>query len=239
MTDRVNDTSGANHVSTETNRLLARLEAYFRLSPDPSGLILPPDPAEHVWRPDGLILGKTARRAAVLIPIVPPVTTFSGTEFAVNDFHIMLTLRTSHLRSHAGQVSLPGGSADSTDTDITHTALRETEEEIHLPPTQIQVIGKLPSLIMPSAYHVTPVVGLVAPDAVVRPAPDEVAEIFYVPASILLEPSNYRINTMPFQGRERRFMEIQFGPYRIWGATAAILHYLAVQLAADPSALQR
>ena len=230
MTDRVIDTSGANHFNTEKNRLLARLEAYFRLSPDPSGLILPPDPAEHIWQPDGLILGKAARRAAVLIPIVPPVTSFSGVRFSTNDYHIMLTLRTSHLRSHAGQVSLQGGSVDSTDTDIIHTALRETEEEIHLPPKKIQVIGKLPALIMPSAYHVTPVVGLVAADAEVSPAPDEVAEIFYVPASIALDPANYRINTMPFQGRERRFMEIQFGPYRIWGATAAILHYLAVQL---------
>lgn len=203
--------------------IVKRLEAYFLLSPDPSGLILPPDPAEHIWRPDGLIYGKAVRRAAVLIPIVPPVS-------AADDYRIMLTLRTPHLRNHAGQVSLPGGGADATDRDIVHTALRETEEETHLAPQFIRVVGTLPALIMPSAYHVTPVVALIDPGAPVKPAPDEVAEIFYVPTSLLLNPDNYQINTMTFQGRERRFMELQYGPYRIWGATAAILHYLAKQL---------
>ena len=211
-------------------RLLAQLETYFRLTPEPSGLILPPDPAERIWTPDGLIHGKAVRHAAVLVPIVPPAPSFSGTPLPLDDYHVLLTLRTSHLRNHAGQISLPGGSVDTTDTDIIHTALRETEEEIHLSPGRVQVIGRLPPLIMPSAYHVTPVVGVIAADAVVKPSPDEVAEIFYVPASVIFDPANYRVNSMPFQGRERHFMELQFGPYRIWGATAAILHYLAVQL---------
>jgi 8-oxo-dGTP pyrophosphatase MutT (NUDIX family) len=210
-------------VRRDGDDIVKRLEDYFRLSPDPSGLILPPDPAEHIWRPDGLIHGKAVRRAAVLIPIVPSLS-------AGGEYRIMLTLRTPHLRNHAGQVSLPGGGADASDRDIVHTALRETEEETHLAPQSIRVIGTLPALIMPSAYHVTPVVGLVDPQAVAKPAPDEVAEIFYVPTSLLLNPENYQINTMSFQGRDRRFMELQFGPYRIWGATAAILHYLAKQL---------
>jgi 8-oxo-dGTP pyrophosphatase MutT (NUDIX family) len=205
------------------DNIVKRLEDYFLLSPDPSGLILPPDPAEHIWRPDGLIYGKAVRRAAVLIPIVPPV-------LANGEYRIMLTLRTPHLRNHAGQVSLPGGGADANDRDIVHTALRETEEETHLTPDAIRVVGTLPALIMPSAYHVTPVVGLIDPSAMVKPAPDEVAEIFYVPASLLLNPENYQINTMSFQGRKRRFMELQYGTYRIWGATAAILHFLAKQL---------
>lgn len=203
--------------------IVKQLEAYFLLSPSPSGLILPPDPAEQIWQPDGLIYGKAVRRAAVLIPVVPPAS-------PSDDYRIMLTLRTSHLRNHAGQVSLPGGSADATDRDIIHTALRETEEETHLAPEYIKVVGTLPALIMPSAYHVTPVVGLIDPLAPVKPAPEEVAEIFYAPTSLLLNPENYRISTMLFQGRERRFMELQYGPYRIWGATAAILHYLAKQL---------
>lgn len=218
--------------NTGEGRLLAQLETYFRLSPEPSGLILPPDPAERIWKPDGLIHGQAVRHAAVLLPIVPPAPSFSGTQLAPDDYHVLLTLRTAHLRKHAGQISLPGGSVDSTDTDIIHTALRETEEEIHLPPNRVQVIGRLPPLIMPSAFHVTPVVGVVAADAVVKPSPDEVAEIFYVPASVIFDPASYRINSMLFQGRERHFMELQFGSYRIWGATAAILHYLAVQLTA-------
>lgn len=210
-------------VEQDGDNIVERLEEYFRLSPSSSGLILPPDPAEHIWQPDGLIYGKAVRRAAVLVPVIPPAS-------SNDDYRIMLTLRTSHLRSHAGQVSLPGGRADSTDRDIIHTALREAEEETYLAPEHIKVIGTLPALIMPSAYHVTPVVALIDPAAQVKAAPDEVAEIFYAPTSLLLNPDNYRINTMAFQGRERRFMELQYGSYRIWGATAAILHYLAKQL---------
>lgn len=203
--------------------IVKRLEEYFLLSPSASGLILPPDPAEHHWVPDDPIDGRTVRRAAVLIPIVPPAS-------PEGEFRIMLTLRTPHLRAHAGQISLPGGRADDSDADIIHTALREAEEETHLAPEAVRVIGTLPALLMPSAYHVTPVVGLVDPLAQVKPAPDEVAEIFYVPASVLLDPDNYRIGSMMFQQRQRQFLELQHGRYRIWGATAAILHYLAKQL---------
>lgn len=199
-----------------------RLENYFRLTPSSSGLILPPDPSEHIYKPDELVHGKPVRHAGVLIPVIRPRTG--------GESHIMLTLRTEHLRSHAGQVSLPGGSAEPQDRDIIATALREAEEETCLPAAEVQVIGTLPALIMPSAFHVTPVVGLVAPDTRLEACPIEVAEIFYVPTSFLLDPGNYRISSMMFQNRERRFMELDFEGYRIWGATAAILHHLAEKL---------
>jgi 8-oxo-dGTP pyrophosphatase MutT (NUDIX family) len=201
-----------------------QLELYFRLAPAPSGLILPPDPADHLFLPQGLINGRPIRQAAVLVPVI---RASPGRES-----HIVLTLRTENLRSHAGQVSLPGGTADPEDADIVRTALREAEEETHLAPEAVQVIGTLPALLLPSAYHVTPVVGLIGSEVVLKPAPAEVAEIFLVPCSLLMNPDNYRIATMQFQNRERRFLELQFGPYRIWGATAAILHHLATQLKA-------
>lgn len=202
--------------------LIARLEDYFRLSPSSSGLILPPDPAEHVYQPDQHIDGRAMRRAGVLIPVIQ-----SG---AGGESRIMLTLRTKHLRSHAGQVSLPGGSAEAQDVDIIGTALREAEEETCLPANAVQVIGTLPALIMPSAFHVTPVVGLINADVQLKACPIEVAEIFYVPTSFLLNPKNYRVASMEFQNRERRFMETHYDGYRIWGATAAILHHLAKQI---------
>ena len=186
---------------------------------------MPPDPFERLHEPDLLIHGFAVRNAAVLIAFTtqPDIGPF-------NESHVMLTLRTKHLRRHAGQISLPGGSADPHDTDIIQTALREAEEETQLRPHAVTVLGKLPALIMPSAFHVTPVVGLISPDLELRACPDEVAEIFYVPASVLLNPANYRINQMEFRGRQRSFWELQHGKYRIWGATAAILHHLAEQL---------
>lgn len=202
--------------------LIARLESFFRLSPSSTGLILPPDPAEHNYRPDQQIDGRDMRRAGVLIPVIQ-----AGPG---GESRVMLTLRTKHLRSHAGQVSLPGGSAEPQDPDIIATALREAEEETCLPAHAVQVIGTLPALIMPSAFHVTPVVGLVNADVQLKACPIEVAEIFYVPTAFLLNPKNYRIASMEFQNRERRFMETHFDGYRIWGATAAILHHLAKQI---------
>lgn len=202
--------------------LIARLESFFRLSPSSTGLILPPDPAEHAYQPDQQIDGRDMRRAGVLIPVIQ-----GG---AGGESRIMLTLRTKHLRSHAGQVSLPGGSAEPQDVDIIGTALREAEEETCLPSHAVQVIGTLPALIMPSAFHVTPVVGLVKAEVELKACPIEVAEIFYVPTAFLLNPKNYRIASMEFQNRERRFMETYFDGYRIWGATAAILHHLAKQI---------
>ncbi|MEX2334528.1 MAG: CoA pyrophosphatase, partial [Pseudohongiella sp.] len=174
------------------------------------------------YRPNQPIDGKNLRHAGVLIPVIKAG---AGTES-----RIMLTLRTQHLRSHAGQVSLPGGSAEAQDVDIIGTALREAEEETCLPAHAVQVMGTLPALIMPSAFHVTPVVGLVDADVKLQACPIEVAEIFYVPTSFLLNPKNYRVASMEFQNRERRFMETHYDGYRIWGATAAILHHLAKQI---------
>lgn len=203
--------------------ILQKLETYFRLSPAPSGLIVPPDPLEQSQESAEFVDGTAVRHAAVLLTLTRPCAD-------MDESHVMLTLRTPHLRRHAGQVSLPGGSANPEDPDIIHTALREAEEETRLRPADVTVLGRLPPLIMPSAFHVTPVVGLIAPGITLSACPEEVAEIFYVPAAIVLNPGNYRINYMLFRGRERQFWELQHGQYRIWGATAVILRYLAVQL---------
>lgn len=202
--------------------IIRRLEHYFRLSASPGGLITPPDPQDQIIVPAHL--QRQERRAAVLIPIFIDQNNQNA--------RIMLTRRTEHLRRHAGQISLPGGSVEPQDRDIIHTALREAEEETSLQASSVHIAGTLPALIMPTAYHVTPVVGLVREDVKIMPCPEEVAEIFFVPADILLDPAQYQIGSMTFQNRERKFRELHYKHYRIWGATAAILHHLAEQLAA-------
>ncbi|MDE0507344.1 MAG: NUDIX domain-containing protein, partial [Gammaproteobacteria bacterium] len=57
--------------------------------------------------------------------------------------NVVLTVRSENLRSHAGQISLPGGSIESGDADLAAAALREAEEEIGLPREQVKVIGEL------------------------------------------------------------------------------------------------
>lgn len=205
-----------------SHELISRLEAHFQLRPSASGLMLPPDPADRKFSADGLVHGQPIRQAAVLVPVFRP----QGDQPA----QIMLTLRAAHLRKHAGQVSFPGGASDPEDDGPIGTALRETWEETQLPKDAVEVVGTLPGLILPTAFHVTPVVGLIEPGPLPSPSPLEVAEIFYVPANILMDPANYRLVSMKIQGRERQFMEMHYDRYRIWGATAAILHHLAIQL---------
>lgn len=156
------------------------------------------------------------REASVLIPFHSPP--------GVDEPHILLTLRPQYLRSHAGQVSLPGGRREPEDESPQATALRESEEEIGAEAHQIEVIGELGSVYMPSGYRITPFVGILAPDTELRPCPVEVEAVFHAPASLLLDPANYRRSTMTFLNREREILELQYGEYRIWGATAAILH---------------
>jgi 8-oxo-dGTP pyrophosphatase MutT (NUDIX family) len=166
--------------------------------------------------------GHNYRAAAVLIP----VTRNSET----NKSEIVLTVRAAHLRSHAGQISLPGGTKEDRDPDFQTTALRESEEEIGLLAHQVQVLGKLGDMALPSGFRITPFVGLIDSGLEFVPCPDEVADIFHAPLELLLDPGAYQKTTMEFNGEQRVILEIVFEKYRIWGATAAILHHLAQQV---------
>ena len=172
---------------------------------------------DHELRPDlRHAQGDHIREAAVLIPfhMLPDS----------DEPQILLTLRPTWLRSHAGQVSLPGGTREERDADARATALRECEEEIGTPADRIEVIGELGPVSLPSGYRITPVVGILPPDSRIRPCPIEVETVFHAPASLLLDPGRYRRYQMTWRDRPRDVLELQFGEFRIWGATAAILH---------------
>ena len=76
---------------------------------------------------------------------------------------------------------------------------------------------------MGTGYRITPVVGFVAAPPVFEADSQEVAEVFEVPLTFVLEPSNYRRDKVTIGGVERRFYVLPYGAYYIWGATAAIL----------------
>lgn len=139
---------------------------------------------------------------------------------------LVLTVRTNHLQAHAGQVAFPGGRSDPADGDALTTALRESEEEIGLDRTLVTPLGFLDCFETISGFRVTPVVARIASQARLYPAPDEVAEVFEVPWSFLLEPANLRRYTMEFRGQQRPMVEFVHGGHRIWGATAAMLFNL-------------
>ena len=146
-----------------------------------------------------------------------------------DELTVLLTQRTAHLSDHAGQISFPGGRAEPEDADEVATALREAQEEIGLAPDSVEVLGRLPTYTTGTGFIVTPVVALVPPDQPLAPDPNEVAEVFEVPLSFLMDPANHRRHVFEHQGVRREFLSMPWaGPreYFIWGATAGMLRNL-------------
>ena len=134
------------------------------------------------------------------------------------------TERTAHLNAHAGQVSFPGGSAEPGDADAVETALRETEEEIGLSRTHVEVIGRLTDYLTVTGFRVATIVALVHPPFTLKLDAFEVAEAFEVPLTFLLDPANHeRRETLTYEGDTRRFTAMPHDGHFIWGATAAML----------------
>ena len=179
-------------------------------------------PAYAVYGDDGTEGREAASTAAsVLIPLISHPQGLT----------VLFTQRTTHLRSHSGQVSFPGGRAEPGDASAEFTALRETEEEIGLRPASVEVLGRLPDYRTRTGYRVTPVVGLLTPPVAFRPDPNEVAEIFEVPLLFLLDERNRQRRTREFQGQQVGYYVFEYGEKMIWGATAGMLVNLHKMLA--------
>ena len=155
-------------------------------------------------------------QAAVLIPLL----------LHEGGLSLLLTQRTQHLHDHAGQISFPGGRMDPEDLTPEKTALRESQEEIGLNPANVEIIGHLPEYLTVSGYSVTPVVGLVQAQAEYVHDEFEVADIFEVPLSFLMDPANHQVRIWQSEQGMRRFYAMPYGNRFIWGATAGMLRNL-------------
>ncbi|MEI2383612.1 CoA pyrophosphatase [Breoghania sp. JC706] len=159
---------------------------------------------------------RSLRDAAVLIPVVDRGV----------DASVLLTLRTDHLSSHAGQIAFPGGKIDEGDRDATEAALREAREEIGLAPDFVEPIGRLGPYLTGSGFRIVPIVGLVREGFSLRPEPGEVADIFEVPLRFLMSPANHQKRSREWQGARRYFYAMPYESRYIWGVTAGILRSL-------------
>lgn len=167
------------------------------------------DPA---WR-EALPPQRVLKPAAVLIPIIERRT----------GLQVLFTRRADHLARHAGQVSFPGGRLNEDDGHAVEAALRETEEEVGLPRSFVEVRGELDRYETGTGFSIHPFVGLVREGFELKIDAAEVAEAFEVPLAFLMDPENHHQQTTMWQGRERRYYAMTFGSHYIWGATAGIL----------------
>jgi len=160
------------------------------------------------------------QRAAVLVPLVE----------VRGEPHLLYTRRSLSLSSHSGQVSFPGGKEEPSDSDLIQTALRETDEELGIPPSAVDVWCEMPSLASRDRgdYSATPVVGQVRNYSSLRLTPEvgEVSSVFTVPLSTLANPSNHGYTQ--FRTSTGYSLPVYHGevPYVIWGLTAIITFQL-------------
>jgi 8-oxo-dGTP pyrophosphatase MutT (NUDIX family) len=145
-----------------------------------------------------------------------------------NQLHIPFILRPATEKGvHSGQVAFPGGKKEETDKDLINTALREAEEEVHLDTSQITVIGQLsPLFVFASNFMVYPTLAYTEKPPILKPNPEEVAEIFSANVEHLKHPQTIKKTTIktPQYTFETPYYDVN-GKI-IWGATAMMLSEL-------------
>jgi 8-oxo-dGTP pyrophosphatase MutT (NUDIX family) len=169
-----------------------------------------------VWERAGVT---APRPAAVLVPVVERPAP-----------GVILTMRTSELSSHAGQIAFPGGKIDKTDSGPLAAALREAQEEIGLDARLIEPIGYLDLYLTFSGFRILPLVAKVAPSYEMRLNAAEVADAFEVPLDFLMKPENHQRQSRDWKGIKREYYAMPYQERYIWGVTAGILRNLYERL---------
>ena len=178
-------------------------------------------------------LNPLLKPSAVLIPLVQHA----------DGIRVLLTVRSTKLRKHSGQIALPGGKIDAEDLDAVATALREAEEEIGLPHANCRVIGALAQHETGTGFEITPIIALVNPNYAPKLSEHEVSEIFEVSLSHILNPQNHNHHELTWtddkgtHSREWYAMPSidMHGQERfIWGVTARVLRKFYEYLHGNP-----
>lgn len=207
--------------ATESRLVSALPENSLAIDLDRLRSVLAPLPSRSVFVVEDGVGDEALTPASVLFPIV----------LREEGPFVLLTQRSDHLRDHPGQISFPGGRVEPQDVSPADTALRETLEEIGLAARHIEIVGYLPEYRTGTGFRVTPVVAVVTPPFALRPDPGEVARIFEVPFSFLMDAANHQQHALHYRGKLRHYFAMPYGEYFIWGATAGIIVSLSRALA--------
>lgn len=167
------------------------------------------------------------RLSAVLVLLYP----HDGSIF------LPLTVRLAALRTHSGEISLPGGRYDDQDGNLQHTALREAWEELAIPSRSVSIWTTLTPVWIPvSNYQITPWVGWSDARPAFKPAATEVAELIEAPLAELLRPDIIHRETRDLRGQGMQVPFFALGKHKVWGATSMILAELVGKLRSPETA---
>ena len=138
-----------------------------------------------------------------------------------NSPYLLLIKRSDKTKVHKGEIALPGGTKESRDSTPLETALRETQEELGIEPSSVEILGQLNTVTTKTGFLIDSFVGEIRYPCPLTVNHDEVAEIIELPIGVLTD-WNYATDTLDSGGPS-----LHYGPHYIWGATARILREFA------------
>ncbi|XP_072519649.1 peroxisomal coenzyme A diphosphatase NUDT7 [Salminus brasiliensis] len=177
-------------------------------------------------------LKKCIGEESLRLPDLPKASVLIPLFFRDGELQVLMTLRSTKLKHNAGEVCFPGGKSERNDPDEIHTALREAEEEIGLPPDGVEVVCRFTPILNQRGLLVTPVVGFINESFRPHPNPAEVSDVFSVPVEFFLKETNHTAYPVPnISGKMHSFIftdPVTDKIYQIWGLTASLSILMAV-----------
>lgn len=159
--------------------------------------------------------------SAVLFTIIP---------YRDKPYDLVLIHRSDKGTRHRGEISFPGGKFDAQfDNSLKDTALRETKEEIGVSRENISILGCLDDFPTMTRYIITPFLGIIDKDQVLKKDNREVQRILKVPINFFTSKINFREQAVDIE--DKKFPIFYFNyiddentqNYTIWGATAFLI----------------